>query len=678
MFVLYRQLKCSLQPLRRSFTSCKSLTDVHASVQSVLNNKQPIVALESTIITHGMPFPQNLETALEVEEIVRSQGATPATIAILNGRLKVGLSSIDLKELASTDPKKVIKCSRRDLPFVVGNRLSGGTTVAGTMIIANMVGIRIFATGGIGGVHREGESTMDVSADLVELGRTPVCVVSSGVKSILDIPRTLEFLETQGVCVSTYGSPEGKFPDFYTTDSGCKVPYNVDCPEDAAKLIQSLVDLKLDSGMLVAVPVPTEYAMDKQEINEAITKALIDAKAQGIEGKAVTPFLLAAISKLTQGKSLASNMALIKNNAKVAAQIAKAFSNPSTPCKTDSSPPVVIGGSILDLSMTLKDSFELDGATYDVKVKQSGGGVGRNLAEGIYKLYGSANLISAVGNDELGKSLLNLIPAPLTTKITQIPNRSTSLCSVIFDKDGDCKIIMGNMEIHACITPELIMKHESILQQTPLIIMDGNLPLSTMETILTIAKQHKKPVFFETTDMRIATKPFTLPKELWQAIKFISPNLFELVELSKIITGKEMIIPHGDNIELLPFAKRVLESVHDHFHCILLTLGAHGVIVDRRKTNNLLDTGNDQLWLDERSLRFYPTEEVTNLVNVSGAGDSFSSGFITNMLRGKSEEECISLGFFAAQKALQSESAVPKRYFDNEQNLEIVTNWKEL
>ncbi|XP_055845813.1 uncharacterized protein LOC129911856 [Episyrphus balteatus] len=680
MSSLYRHLKYSLQPLRRSFTTHKSLTDVHPSVQNALNKQQPIVALESTIITHGMPYPQNLETALEVEEIVRSQGVTPATIAILNGRIKVGLSSQDLKELAWTDPKNVIKCSRRDLPVVVGNSLSGGTTVAGTMIIANMVGIRIFATGGIGGVHREGENTMDISADLVELGRTPVCVVSSGVKSILDIPRTLEFLETQGVCVSTFRSPGGCFPDFYTTDSGCKVPYNVDTPDEAAKLVQSLVDLKLESGMLIAVPVPIEHAMDKQEINEAIKKALLEAKENGIEGKAVTPFLLAAISKLTQGKSLASNMALIRNNAKVAAQIAKAYCKTSSPrrCESGQNPPVVIGGSILDLSMTLQDDFKLDGATYDVRVKQTAGGVGRNLAEGIYKLYGSANFISAIGNDELGASLLNLIPEPLTADIAKVPNKSTSLCSVIFDKCGDCKIVLGNMEIHRSISPELILKNEDILFQTPLIVMDANLPLETMETLLTIANKHKKPVFFETTDMRIASKPFSLPKDIWHGIKFISPNLYELVEISKILTGKEMKIPHDNHKELLPFAKTVLESVHEHFHCILLTLGAHGVIVDRRKNKKLLDTLEDNSSSSvERSIRFYPTEKITKLVNVSGAGDSFSSGFIANMLRGKSEEECIALGFLAARKALQTEGAVPKEYFDKEPILDVA-KWKEL
>ncbi|XP_055911932.1 uncharacterized protein LOC129945960 [Eupeodes corollae] len=676
MACLLRNLKYSLQPIRRSFTTHKFLTDVHPTVQSALNKNKPVVALESTIITHGMPFPQNLETALEVEEIVRSQGATPATIAILNGKVKVGLSSHDLKELASTDPKNVIKCSRRDLPYLVGNSLSGGTTVAGTMIIANMVGIRIFATGGIGGVHREGENTMDVSADLVELGRTPVCVVSSGVKSILDIPRTLEFLETQGVCVSTFGSSGGRFPDFYTTDSGCKVPYNVDTPEDAAKLVHALIDLKLESGMLIAVPVPAEYAMNKQEIDEAINKALLDAKAKGIEGKAVTPFLLAAISKLTQGKSLASNMALIRNNAKVAAQIAKAYCKTSTPKTHDlENPPVVIGGSILDLSMTLQDDFQLDGSTYDVKVKQTAGGVGRNLAEGIYKLYGSAKFISAIGSDELGKSLLNLIPEPLTPGIFQHPSKSTSLCSVIFDKCGDCKLIMGNMEIHGSISPELITKNEHILSRAPLIVMDANLPLPSVEALLTLAQKHKKPVFFETTDMRIAGKPFILSKDLWQAIKFISPNLYELVEISRVLTGQEQTIPN-DHKELIPFAKKVLESIDEHFHCILLTLGAHGVIVDRRKTQNLLDIDGDQKILG-RSIRFYPTEEITKLVNVSGAGDSFASGFIANMLRGKSEEECIALGFFAAQKALQTDGAVPKEYFDKEPVL-CSPKWKEI
>jgi len=331
-------------------------------VRQALQLQKPVVALESTIITHGMPMPENVITALAVEEEVRQNGAIPATIGILDGRIKVGLTREELTTLAKKPREQVIKCSRRDLPFVVSRRQSGGTTVAATMIIAHRVGIRVFATGGIGGVHRGGHETLDVSADLTELGRTPVAVVCSGVKSILDIPRTLEYLETQGVCVASFDSPGGIFPDFYTRDSGCTVPYNLRGAQEAAELLRSWRELKMESGLLIGVPIPEEFAADKTKIEEAIQEAIAHAKTQGISGKEVTPFLLAAIAKITEGRSLKSNIALIKNNAKVAAQIAASLCEVSTKMDNPSQKsidrkPLVVGASILDLSFTVDDQM---------------------------------------------------------------------------------------------------------------------------------------------------------------------------------------------------------------------------------------------------------------------------------------------------------------------------------
>ncbi|CAG4922765.1 unnamed protein product [Colias eurytheme] len=288
-------------------------------IQSAKKDNKPIVALESTIITHGMPYPKNLETALEVENIIRNQGAIPATIAILKGQLTVGLTSYQLENLAQS--KGAIKASRRDLAMVMADGLDGATTVAGTIIAAELADIPVFVTGGIGGVHRDGENTMDVSADLTELGRSKTLVVCSGVKSILDIGKTLEYLETQGVTVCSFGESK-QFPAFYTRRSGHEAPYNVVSAEHAARVLHAARTLHLSSGTVVAVPVPEEFAMDEKIIEDAISNALLEAERRCIRGKEITPFLLDAVSKATGGASLNTNIALIKNNAKVGAEIA--------------------------------------------------------------------------------------------------------------------------------------------------------------------------------------------------------------------------------------------------------------------------------------------------------------------------------------------------------------------
>uniref|UniRef100_A0A182F9G3 Uncharacterized protein n=1 Tax=Anopheles albimanus TaxID=7167 RepID=A0A182F9G3_ANOAL len=300
-----------------------SLIDITPEVQNALKyTPHRVVALESTIITHGMPYPQNLDTALAVEDIVRQEGAIPATIAIMHGKIKVGLGVDQHHSLAKADRDETVKTSRRDMAYVVASGRQGGTTVAGTLLVANSVGIRIFATGGIGGVHRDFAQTMDISADLIELGRCPVTVVCSGVKSILDIPRTLEYLETNGVFVSTFGCENREFPAFYTRSSGSMAPYNLSDATEAAKVLHVHRELGLQSGMLIGVPIPEQCAMNRSEMDAAIEQALQNAKKNGIQGKEVTPFILAAVSQLTKGKSLEANMALIKNNARVAAKIA--------------------------------------------------------------------------------------------------------------------------------------------------------------------------------------------------------------------------------------------------------------------------------------------------------------------------------------------------------------------
>ena len=297
--------------------------DISPEVAEALNSGKPVVALESTIISHGMPYPRNVETALLVEQTIRENGAVPATIAIIGGRLKAGLSKDEIEYLGKSG-RNVAKTSRRDIAALVARKADGATTVTTTMMIAHMAGISIFATGGIGGVHRGAEVTMDISADLEELGNTPVMVVCAGAKSILDLGLTLEYLETKGVPVIGYGTDE--LPAFYTRHSGFGVDYRADSPEELAAMFKAQRDLGLKGGMLVTNPIPEQYAMDKEVIDKAIEQALAEAKEQHVHGKETTPFLLARVVELTGGDSLESNIKLVLNNATVAAKTAAELS----------------------------------------------------------------------------------------------------------------------------------------------------------------------------------------------------------------------------------------------------------------------------------------------------------------------------------------------------------------
>jgi len=295
--------------------------EINPEVKEALAAGKAVVALESTIISHGMPYPRNVETALAVEQIVRDNGAVPATIAIIKGKLKVGLTPDEIEYLGSHHD--VIKTSRRDIPFILAKGLDGATTVASTMIIADLAGIKVFATGGIGGAHRGAQTTMDISADLQELAHTNVAVVCAGAKSILDIGLTLEYLETQGVPVVGYGTSE--LPAFYTSKSGYAVDYRIDTPKEVAEAMKAKWDLGLSGGIVVANPIPHEFEMDPAVINKAIEQAVRESEEQGIKGKESTPFLLGRVKELTGGSSLDSNIQLVFSNVKVGAQIAVEF-----------------------------------------------------------------------------------------------------------------------------------------------------------------------------------------------------------------------------------------------------------------------------------------------------------------------------------------------------------------
>ena len=295
--------------------------DFKDDVKEALEENRPVVALESTIIAHGMPYPENLEVAREVENIIRGYGVVPATIAIMRGKIKIGLSEEELELLATYE--KVVKASRRDLSTVLVKKFTAATTVAATMVSAHLAGIHVFVTGGIGGVHRGVEKTFDISADLQELAKTPVAVVCAGAKSILDLSSTLEYLETMGVPIIGYRTDE--FPAFYCRESGLKLDYTVEDEIEAARIIKTEGNLGLKSGIVIANPIPEEYALSRTYVNRIVDKAILEATKKGIKGKKLTPYLLSRINELSEGKCLRANIELVKNNARVGAKIATAI-----------------------------------------------------------------------------------------------------------------------------------------------------------------------------------------------------------------------------------------------------------------------------------------------------------------------------------------------------------------
>ncbi|XP_058842341.1 uncharacterized protein zgc:136858 isoform X3 [Acipenser ruthenus] len=598
-----------------------SLLRIHPSVSEALASQEPVVALESTIITHGMPYPHNLRTAQEVEGIVRASGATPATVGVLGGRVHVGLSEEELCFLARSEAP--LKVSRRDLPYALSQGLSGGTTVSATMTAAHRAGIPVFVTGGVGGVHRGGESTMDVSADLTELGRTPVAVVSAGVKSILDIGRTLEYLETQGVCVATFGSSRD-FPAFFAPRSGFVSPYNVKDEREAAALIASALALGLGSGVLIAVPIPEEQAAVGQEIEEAIQRALTESREKGITGREVTPFVLKRVSELTQGKSLEANMALIRNNAVVGSGIARALvtlrQEGQTPSmrrerQTDQASAVVIGGINVDFIAKVKQEKLVMGQTNPGSVGQSFGGVGRNLADCLTRLGVQPLFISALGVDALSESALSYCTHMNTSGVARLQDHSTATyCAVITEK-GELGVGVGDMDIHQRITEQYVSRFEERLATASLVCLDGNIPVSTIDYVCGIASKHRVPVV-----------PSSLDDVLGSALALSRPLL-------------------------------------EHLRCVVVTLGPHGVLLCGDAEGGAVSLQGAE-YKHQPGGRLcgvhYPAIPISagDIVNVSGAGDSLAAGLMAGMLQGQDSDTCVKMGLLAADMSLRSHDPV--------------------
>ncbi|XP_035521703.1 pseudouridine-metabolizing bifunctional protein C1861.05 [Morone saxatilis] len=657
--------------LRRGITThqsrlCKndSLFRVHPSVSQALAEDKPVVALESTIITHGMPYPHNLSTAKEVEAIVRAEGATPATVGVIEGEVRVGLSSKELDFLARCENS--LKVSRRDLPYVISKGLSGGTTVSATMIAAHRAGVPVFVTGGIGGVHRDGENSLDISADLTELGRTPIAVVSAGVKSILDIGRTLEFLETQGVCVATYGTLKN-FPAFFSPQSGFTSPYQVCNPEEAAKLIASTLSLGLQSGVLLAVPIPEEYAAAGQHIEEAIQAAVTEASGKGITGRDVTPFILQKVNEMTKGKSLQANIALIHNNAKVGSQIACALSREINERKfngktrhrgkhSDSqSDIVVVGGINVDFLAKGKTKSLLFGQTNPGSVCQSFGGVGRNIADSLSRLGCSPLFISATGADSHSDAVLNYCKHMNTSGVARLEEQSTATYCAVITESGELSLGLGDMDIHQQITEQYVSQFEKQLSSATLVCLDGNIPVSTINYVCSIASKHNINVWYEPTDSEKACKPFL--SDAWKSLSYSSPNLAELCTMNKTLGIPTPEVLPSSLDEMLSVAVALSRPLLEHLHCLVVTLGANGLLVCGEH-----DGGSVNLQPRKQKRRrqlcalHYPALTVTaeETMNVSGAGDSLAGALMSGIVKGRDTDSCVRMGLLAARLSLGS------------------------
>ncbi|KAM3609143.1 uncharacterized protein V6R79_010192 [Siganus canaliculatus] len=658
--------------LRRGITTyqsrlCKndSLFRVHPSVSQALVENKPVVALESTIITHGMPYPHNLSTAKEVEAIVRGEGATPATVGVINGVVRIGLSSEELDYLSRCQGS--LKVSRRDLPYVLSQGLTGGTTVSATMIAAHRAGIHVFVTGGIGGVHRDGENSLDISADLTELGRTPIAVVSAGVKSILDIGRTLEFLETQGVCVTTYGVSKN-FPAFFSPQSGFTSPHQVSNPEEAAKLIASTLSLGLQSGVLLAVPIPEEHAAAGQQIEEAIQAAVTEASTKGVTGRDVTPFILQKVNDLTKGKSLQANIALIHNNAKVGSQIACALSKQlcdrqlknkthhhgksSSDTESDI---VVVGGINVDFIAKGKTKTLRFGQTNPGSVSQSFGGVGRNIADSLSRLSCRPLFISATGDDSHSDAVFNHCKHMNTSGVARLEKQNTATYVVLVGEGGEMTLGLGDMDVHQQITEKYVSQFEKELSSATLICLDGNIPVSTINYVCSFASKHNINVWYEPTDAEKARKPFL--SDAWKSLSYSSPNLSELITMNKTLGYPTPEVLPSSLEEVLSVAMTLSRPLLEHIHCLIVTLGANGLLVCGE-----YDAGSVTLQPRKQKKKrklcalHYPAVSVTEeeIMNVSGAGDSLAGALIAGIVKQRDTDSCVRMGILAARMSLAS------------------------
>ena len=693
--------------LRKFTTSSTRQAIIYSKeVHQALQSHSPVVALESTIISHGMPYPQNLETALQVEDDVRANGAVPATIALMDGDLCIGLEQIQLERLAR-DGLSATKCSRRDLARVLSQKDLGATTVSGTMIASKLAGIDVFVTGGIGGVHRGVEDTMDVSADLTELARTPVVVVCAGVKSILDIPRTLEYLETQGVAVMCWQTD--RFPAFFTVDSGEKAPIRIDQATEVAEWIEANKALRLQSGAIVAVPNPEPA--DPTVLNNALDVALKEVKEKKVQGKEATPYLLKRVNELTGGDSLRSNIALVRNNARIGAQIAVAnsqqqlmqqsqsprrsfstsaftstsTSTPSTPISLSRYPPLVIGGATVD--MIARADLDLDfqpGTSNLGTVQQTHGGVARNITECLGRFGTRPIFASVAGEDDAGNAITNALQEldVNVSNVVRVDQGRTAVYNALLDDNGDLIAAVADMAImdhmHVGFASN-VLDHVSSLSKSKLMVMDGNVSSAAMVTLSQGLGQKDVSVWYEPTSVVKSTRVL----DALGHVALMSPNLDELISIADAL-GISHEIDNRDNIKNeeiedigaverlgMAVAQKMLQTTIAMFPAsaynplgtdvtkwVLVTMGEKGCVLCTSKS-----VGNDHAAKNDitTSSVHLTSPIVENMENCTGAGDCLlatmaavyvESGDSFNM------ENAVQIGMDAARLTIQSTKPV--------------------
>ncbi|EGD72151.1 indigoidine synthase A family protein [Salpingoeca rosetta] len=637
------------------------LLDVSEEVLQAQQDGRPVVALESTIISHGMPFPDNVETALAVEECVRHEGCIPATIGIMNGRIRVGMNEDDIHLLANA--KEVTKASRRDMAYVLSQGKLGATTVAGTMIAAHMARIPVFVTGGLGGVHRDGHVTMDVSADITELGRTPVAVVCSGVKSILDIGRTLEALETQGVFVATIGR-QREFPAFFAAKSAHMAPYSLPSEEEAAKCLHSHLSLGVSSGLVFAVPVPAQHDLGK-DVDAAIEDGLAAAKAANVMGKEVTPFLLQFVNKATQGRSLATNIELIKNNARTGARIARshaalthtrrsyATTTTSAASANDQQqrgtrPPAVVGfgGAVCDIISKFHSDEVVSSSTNYGAVALSCGGVARNVAAAAAKHMrargsgtsrGGVGLVTSLGADLLGDVIAKDAHAAgnMHLVLPQVGNARTAVYNAILDNDGNLKFAIADMTALDCLQATLLDDARVLqaLDAADVWFADCNCDERLLHRLHALADPSTL-LWIEPTSIIKSQRVLAL--DVWgqhmhahthtasssSARVVLSPDVHEFAHILRELPHQSAHTRVDPNTA---DAQAVLNIVQDELLprypnvTWVVTLGPDGVVAPSPSTT----------W-SETPTRYshYATKPLTRVENVTGAGDTLAGAML--------------------------------------------------
>ena len=639
----------------RGITSKPSLS-LSSQVSQAVTLGKPIVALDSAFLTHGMPAPENFNTAVEMQNAISEMGAVPALTAVIDGSLRVGLSLPDLERLCYGKSNELFKVSRRDLAPCVARGLTGGTTVSGSMLLAHWSGIKILVTGGIGGVHIGGESTMDISADLIELGRTLVTVVCAGVKNILDIERTCEVLETQGVTVCTLGGDQ--IPAFCSTHSGVQTPTRVDSISEIINIMTANHQLELNSGIVVCVPMPEADSMSKQEIDSSLRNAMQSAGDKGI----------------------CANITLLKNNAVFGAQIAKSLAMISKrymhtsshgeergPEGEGSNRPVVIGSINFDIVLRFRDNEIASLSTNAGWIKHSMGGVARNIAQCLTQVGSGCEFISVVGQDAFGQMILKEMPDP--RHIRELSGVSTAKYCVLLNGQGELLYGVGDMDIHKLITPRMIDECSHLITNSPLVTFDGNLSYETLVHILGICTRAGVPTWFEPTCQASSTKflsPTPLPTQLYPSVA--SPNRQELVTMHGAIfaPGSELTTLYPD----YQTATKLCTDLLRHIPVVILTLGKEGVVLALRHREMLFSTqllaqlsgdprNKSALIPDQFVTYHFPAVPVSNVTSVSGAGDCLAGTVISGLVEGMSLEVAISSGILAASLSLQSKDTVP-------------------